>query len=526
VRATWSGVGVFAVAGLLLAACGGGDDGEATTVTSTASSTAAATTVASAGGDGRVTSVQDVKSATVQVLAQGSFRDPAEGTVGTSGSGSGFIIDPRGIIVTNNHVVTGAGAIQVLIGGDDEEVPAKILGVSECNDLAVIQLTDPGPYPYLTWFDGDVNPPLEVYAAGFPLGDPEFTATRGVVSKAQADGDTSWASIRNVIEHDANIQPGNSGGPLVNEAGEVVAVNYAGGDPGTGTSQFFAIAADLAAPIVETLKKGDAETIGVNGEAIITEDGLAGVWVGGVAAGSPAAKAGVMPGDVITTLNGVAIDTGTMKPYCDVLRTAQEGDAIAIQVIRFDTQEVWEGELNGTPMVARFSFAEALGDEVEEGGSADGSSTYSYESITDETGTITVSVPVEWADRVLSPQDIGIDAPVPAIQAAPDLAAFTNTNEAPGMVFLAVPSGANEVDPNAVLDNFAPDACEDLGRDDYADAVFAGRQQVWSCGASLVVVLSVKPAGNPDVLVVVAMQAQTEADLEALDNIILTFNLA
>ena len=509
---------------LLLAACGGGDDGGATTEGTSTTRAAASDTTAARSGAGAVTSIDDVKSATVQVLAQGSFRDPAEGTVGTAGSGSGFIIDPDGIIVTNNHVVTGAGAVQVRIGGDDEEVPAKVLGVSECSDLAVLQLVDPGPYPYLEWYTGEISPPMEVYAAGFPLGDPEYTVTRGVVSKAEADGDTNWASVRRVIEHDANIQPGNSGGPLVNEDGKVVAVNYAGGDPGTGTAQFFAISAALAEPLVEELRDGDAETIGVNGQAILTDDGLAGVWVGGVAAGSPAAKAGVLPGDVITSLNGLAIDDGTMKPYCDVLRTAREDAAIGIQVVRFDTSEVWEGELNGTAMVARFSFAQELGDEVRGGGGAEDVS-YAYEQVTDDTGSITVSVPVQWADRDLSPQDIGTGSQVPAIQAAPNLAAFNDTNTAPGLVFVAIPSGGSQVDPNAVLDALSPQGCTDQGRSDYSDVVFSGRQQVFVCGDSVVVVVAAKPAENPDVLVVVAMQAATSADLEALDNVFYTFDI-
>ncbi|MEI2690512.1 MAG: serine protease [Anaerolineae bacterium] len=69
---------------------------------------------------------------------------------------------------------------------------------------------------------------LDVYAAGFPLGDPEFTLTRGIVSKARADGETDWASVDSVLEHDASINPGNSGGPLITGDGKVIGVNYAG----------------------------------------------------------------------------------------------------------------------------------------------------------------------------------------------------------------------------------------------------------------------------------------------------------
>ncbi|MCZ7628659.1 MAG: S1C family serine protease [Microthrixaceae bacterium] len=215
----------------------------------------------------------------------------------TAGSGSGFIVDPSGMIVTNNHVVAGAGSLKVLVGGDDKEISAKVLGVSECNDLAVIQLDDEGPWPYLGFSSANPEPPTDVFALGFPLGDPEYTATKGVVSKAEADGNTNWASVASVIEHDANIQPGNSGGPLVNDAGEVV-----GGELRELLQRrddhpaVHAIGAELAEEVADELR-GWGRALhrcqwhrrrrrGVR---------LAGVWVNAVDAGGPAKKAGVKP---------------------------------------------------------------------------------------------------------------------------------------------------------------------------------------------------------------------------------------
>lgn len=205
-----------------------------------------ATTKTTSGGGG-VSSVEDVESAVVQIIASGSFVEPSESiavseTYEGKSSGSGFIIDPSGIVVTNNHVVTGNASLQVYVSGKDKPVSAKVLGVSECSDLAVIDLEGEG-YPFLEWSADPPKVGRNVRAAGFPLGDPEFTMTNGIISKAEASGDTNWASVDSVVEHDANIQPGNSGGPLVDaETGQVVAVNYAGGDVGgTGTSQFFAI---------------------------------------------------------------------------------------------------------------------------------------------------------------------------------------------------------------------------------------------------------------------------------------------
>jgi len=173
-----------------------------------------------------VTELSEVKSAVVQIEAQGTFVEP-EGEYTGAGHGSGFIIDPSGLAITNNHVVSGAALLKVWIGGDiSKSYNAQILAVSECSDLALIDIDGDG-FPYLEWYDGSINVGLEVYAAGFPLGDPEFTLTKGIVSKEEADGESSWSSVNQVIEHDATINPGNSGGPLVTSDGQIVGVNYA-----------------------------------------------------------------------------------------------------------------------------------------------------------------------------------------------------------------------------------------------------------------------------------------------------------
>ena len=208
-----------------------------------------------------ITTLDEVEKGVIQIEAEGVFVDPAEGAMVSGGSGSGFIIDPKGIAVTNNHVVTGGAIFRVYVAGRDKPVNARVLGVSECADLAVIDLDGSG-YDYLTWYDGPIKVGLDVYAAGFPLGDPEFTLTRGIVAKAKADGESSWSSIDGVIQHDATINPGNSGGPLVDQNGAVVAVNYASNDDAV---QYFAISKDTAVDIVETLASGeDLDSLGIN----------------------------------------------------------------------------------------------------------------------------------------------------------------------------------------------------------------------------------------------------------------------
>ncbi len=216
-----------------------------------------------------ISSLKDVRRATIQIEAEGSFVDLELGQqLNRRGRGSGFIIDPSGIAVTNNHVVTGAAILRVWIGGDGPH-NAKILGVSECSDLAVIDIDGDG-YPFLEWFDGEIYAGIDVFTAGFPLGDPEFTLTSGVVSKTRTRGETNWASGDFVIEHDATINPGNSGGPLVTPGGKVVGVNYAGS---SGTGQFFAISREEALKVIDQLRAGsDVNSIGVNGTAVRNED--------------------------------------------------------------------------------------------------------------------------------------------------------------------------------------------------------------------------------------------------------------
>ncbi len=289
------------------AACGGGDDDDAAPTTTAAAvaetkpvSTEAPATTAPATTEAPATTVAEgitsydaVQPAVVQIIARGTFRDPEIGFSDGSGAGSGFVISPDGLAVTNNHVVAGAATLEVYVGGElDESYNATILGVSECNDLALIDINGPDDMPYLQWYDGDITPGLDVYAAGYPLGDPEFTLTRGIIAKAEAGGDlTGTSSIDHTVEHDAAIQPGNSGGPLVNEAGQVVAINYAGGAQATTTEQFFGIASDLAQPVVDRLRDGSFESLGINGWAVYDEaGGISGIWVAGVAPGSPAVR--------------------------------------------------------------------------------------------------------------------------------------------------------------------------------------------------------------------------------------------
>lgn len=503
---------------LLLASCGG-DDGDGTSTGAT-------------GGTGTsIEGFENVRPAVIQIIAQGTFRDPEVGTYTDSGAGSGFIISPDGLAVTNNHVVAGAATLEVYIGGEgSQSYNATILGVSECNDLALIDIREDAPLPYLDWYLEEIVPGIDVYAAGFPLGDPEFTLTRGIVSKAKADGDiTGAASIDHTIEHDANIQPGNSGGPLISTDGRVVAVNYAGGAFVTSTEQFFAIASSLAQPVVEHLKDGNYESIGVNGWAVVDEElNLSGIWVAGVSAGSPASNTGIMPGDIITSLNGLPMGVdGTMKDYCDVIRTAGDTNAMSVEVLRFDTGEILRGEINGEkPLQPIFSPAADVQTETDVTDvQGEGLTSYSgYYEVIDDTESIIVEIPLEWDEVTTDPfeQD---GQQIPYITASSDLDSFYAGYDTSGMEFAKFGPVESLED---TIDLFAPEdlACEDLGYYDYEDPFYTGVYRVWdNCGTTgaIFVVMAAIPVDN-SFTAVMLVQVTAEADWEALDTIFGTFD--
>ena len=529
---------------LALVACGGDEEGAEATIepvatladaqptsaptTEAAATTAPVATVAT--GPAAAASFQEAINATVQIVAEGSFMDPEFGMqYNSAGAGTGFIIDPSGIAVTNNHVVTGAAFLQVYIQGEEEPLNARVLGVSECSDLAVIDIEGEG-YPYLEWNTNPVSLGTEIYALGYPLGDPEPTLTRGVISKENAGGETSWASVDSVLEHDATINPGNSGGPLVTTDGKVVGVNYAGA---SDVNQYFSINASDARAIVEQLRAGtDMDSIGVNGEAVVTEDEISGIWVSSVESGSPADRAGVEAGDIITMLEGLVLSTdGTMADYCDILRSRNATDTMSIEVLRYATSEVLEGQLNGDELEQSFSFAQEVaapegGEETTSGGTA----TYeTYVGIYDDSQAIYVEVPAEWADVDGSNWVDDEDGTVlgSELMAAPNLNEFSTTYTTPGVQILA---GAyfGDTTMGELVDffDFSADCTYD-GRFDYADPVYTGVYDQYSncAGAgSVIIVLAAEPAAQ-NYSVIVLVQAVTEADLDALDHILNTFNV-
>ncbi len=476
-----------------------------------------------------VTSLDDARNAVIQIQAEGTFVNPDFSvSYNEAGFGSGFIIDPSGLAVTNNHVVTGAALLKVWIGGDTgKEYNARVIGVSECSDLALIDI-EGDDFPYLEWYDGPIDVGLEVYAAGYPLGEPQFTMTRGIVSKEQAGGETYWASVDAVIEHDATINPGNSGGPLLNENGEVVGINYRGRE----TDQYFAIGQDLAQSVTKKLEEGkNIESLGINGEAFVG-DGLSGIWVYSVESGSPADDAGIEGGDILTMVeNLILASDGTMADYCDVLRSHNMEDTLDIEVLRYATQEVLTGQINGRELETSVSFSETIDEEFDE--VVEDTSVYSgYTSIMDDYGAIQMDIPVEWADIYGGYWEDGDETIGSAISAAANLDNYINTWTESGVFFGASDDLAELGGYVNLLDirreAFIED-CKHEGRYDYEDAIYRGKYDLFeNCGDSgnVFIVLTAVPNDNSQAfLLLVEMQITKDADFDALDQILATFEV-
>jgi serine protease Do len=261
--------------------------------------------------------------------------------------GSGVILDKAGYILTNNHVVDQATKIQVQLNGDPTKYIAKVIGTDEDTDLAVIKI-DPGkelPAAKLGNSEG-VQVGDWVLAIGSPFG-LNATVTAGIISAKDRGG--MGRQFQRFLQTDAAINPGNSGGPLVDLAGEVIGINTAiltGGRGYEGVG--FAMPGNTAREVYNQIVKSGRVTrgsIGVSfqedlGTNQITLKSLGapyGVVIEGVEPGSPAEKAGLKGGDVISAINGQAVKTG--NDLVNPIASATIGSKVKITYYRDHTQK-------------------------------------------------------------------------------------------------------------------------------------------------------------------------------------------
>ncbi len=261
---------------------------------------------------------------------------------GGTSLGTGVIISSDGEILTNAHVIEGATEIRVRLAGETEPRRVNLLAADVGNDLALLRMSGDG-YQAATFADPDsVRIGDEVIAIGFALGlDGEPSVTLGIVSALDRSIGQDDVFLDGLIQTDAAISSGNSGGPLVNAAGEVAGINTAVARD-TATSQAtnvgFAISAREALPIIEELREqADGEPrreayFGVGLED--RHDGGQGVIVTGVEEGTPADEAGVLAGDLI-----VAVDDATTDGSASVIAAIRDhapGDTVTITIVRDD----------------------------------------------------------------------------------------------------------------------------------------------------------------------------------------------
>jgi serine protease Do len=254
--------------------------------------------------------------------------------------GSGVVVDPAGIVVTNNHVVAGAEEVEVRFQ-DGKPMRSKAVFTDPRTDLAVIKLSATSPLPYAEFGDSDAMEIGDrVLAVGAPFG-LTGTVTQGIIS---AKGRSLNMNLyEDFLQTDAAINPGNSGGPLVNLAGQVVGINSAiksqnGGFQGVG----MAIPSIMVKEVVTQLAKDGVIRrgyLGVSMRDLTAElaeklkiNAERGVVIMGTSPNAPGAKAGMKEGDVIVAVNGKAIEDGKLLQR--LVRTAPLGKALDFDVLR------------------------------------------------------------------------------------------------------------------------------------------------------------------------------------------------
>jgi S1-C subfamily serine protease len=266
------------------------------------------------------------------------------------GTGSGFVWDTKGNIITNFHVIQNAAVAQVTLG-DQSDWKAQVVGVAADKDLAVLRIDAPAerlrPIPLGTSKELQVG--QSVFAIGNPFGLDQ-SLTTGVISALGREIDSvTRRPIQGVIQTDAAINPGNSGGPLLDSAGRLIGVNTQIYSPtGASAGIGFAIPVDTVNRIVpELIRSGKIIRPGLGvelaEEQIARKIGISGVLIVDVMRGGPAAKAGIRPtrressgrvilGDVITAIDGKKVESPT--DLFLILENRQVGDIVTVALLR------------------------------------------------------------------------------------------------------------------------------------------------------------------------------------------------
>ncbi len=267
-------------------------------------------------------------------------------------SGSGIIITKDGYIITNNHVVENTNSLEVVLS-DGTKLPAKVISTDSFADLAVLKVDGQMPGVAVLGNSDNLKPGETVIAIGSPLGDFRNSVTVGVVSATGRSLDSgNGYEMEDLIQTDAAINSGNSGGPLVNLAGEVIGVNSAvvrgSGSSAIAEGLGFAIPSNTALLISrQIIAKGHFSRpyMGVSIQQI--DPSIAsrydlpvqwGAYVTRVGSGSPADQAGIQEGDIIVRIGSQTIDENTQ--FINALFAYQPGDRVEVELVRNNQKQV------------------------------------------------------------------------------------------------------------------------------------------------------------------------------------------
>jgi len=280
-------------------------------------------------------------------FGQGPGGMPDDGGQERESLGSGFIVDPRGYIITNNHVVDKADKILVTLAGDPiggQGRPAKLIGVDKATDIAVIKIQTDKPLPTVKVGNSEgVEVGDWVVAIGEPFG-LQSTVTAGIISSKNRSVDHgTGGEFQHFLQTDAAINPGNSGGPLLNMAGEVIGVNTAiftqsAGNEGIGFAMPTNTVVNVYNQLIGPEHKVVRGSIGISFQAnppsaVARVYGFkSGVIISAAPAGLPAATAGLKPGDIITTIDGKPVKNG--DDLVAVISEYKPGTSIDIGYLR------------------------------------------------------------------------------------------------------------------------------------------------------------------------------------------------
>ncbi|KAF8037535.1 hypothetical protein BT93_B0433 [Corymbia citriodora subsp. variegata] len=272
------------------------------------------------------------------------------------GSGSGFVWDKEGHVVTNYHVIRGASDLKVTLA-DQSTYDAKVVGFDQDKDVAVLRVDAPKDKlrPIPIGVSADLLVGQKVYAIGNPFG-LDHTLTTGVISglRREISSAATGRPIQDVIQTDAAINPGNSGGPLLDSSGSLIGINTAIYSPsGASSGVGFSIPVDTVGGIVDQLVKFGKVTRPILGikfapDQSVEQLGVSGVLVLDAPANGPAGKAGLLPtkrdsygrlilGDIITSVNGRKVTNGS--DLYRILDQCNVGDTVTVEVLRGDHKE-------------------------------------------------------------------------------------------------------------------------------------------------------------------------------------------